>query len=637
MIRRVLWSAASALFGILLLSAATIDDVPALVSLCLAALAIVTVARPAIGLMILGTLVPIATWIGRTWDGSLAWPEVVVVAFLFGYTARQAVLSPRGRADALMLAIYATIALAAASLSVEWLVLGGTIGKAALESLVRELASGGYFVGDGGFAGLDAAMRLIEGLLLAHAGVSLARAQPEVARRVVTVVVIGAAAASALNVWRVWLAALRLDSPVIGFLGYLLTLRLNVHYGDINAAGSYFLMALPPAVALARAASAWRWTLPALLIAVSLVLSGSRAAILAGIVTGGIIWLIKYAEERRAPVGIRSAAVIALIGAVACVGVSYVALYRNLTPTATALRVRAEYTRISAEMLATRPIFGIGIGQYPARLLEFATPTLMAIYPAPHENAHNNFLQVLAELGIAGFAAFICVLGIATTRMRPLWQSVGSTMVGRSACAGVLAFVLTWLSGHPLLVDAPAFSFWLLFGTLTGWGTAIGSSGLSESPLRNGASGRAGWERGTVAALLVVLVASIPVRAERGLGEANLEHVGIGVSQWQPEKDGVEYRLGGASSVVFIPSYASAVEIPLRAAATGSSLRVEVYLDGRAADVVTVHPEGWYRFVLQVPHHGEGTRFRSLELRVIDGSARPETDLLMIGKVRPRG
>jgi hypothetical protein len=133
------------------------------------------------------------------------------------------------------------------------------------------------------------------------------------------------------------------------------------------------------------------------------------------------------------------------------------------------------------------------------------------------------------------------------------------------------------------------------------------------------------------------VIASLPARAQRGLGEANLEHVGIGVSQWQPEKDGEEYRLAGGSSIVFVPSYATVVEIPLRAAHAQADLRVAVHLDGRPADVVMVRDDAWRTLVLQVPRRGHDRRFLALELRVIDGAAEGAADLLMIGKVRPRG
>ena len=133
---------------------------------------------------------------------------------------------------------------------------------------------------------------------------------------------------------------------------------------------------------------------------------------------------------------------------------------------------------------------------------------------------------------------------------------------------------------------------------------------------------------------MITIAASIPVRAERELADANLEHIGIGVSQWQPAEDGVEFRLAGASSIVFVPSDARVVEIPLRATATETSLRVALYLDGSPADVVTVRSDAWYPLRLRIPQHRTPRKFRALRFQVID---RTTGDLLMIGKVRPLG
>ena len=100
-----------------------------------------------------------------------------------------------------------------------------------------------------------------------------------------------------------------------------------------------------------------------------------------------------------------------MLVAVICAGAVYLLFARNLTPTATALGFRAEFAATGLRMGAARPVFGVGIGRYYTLSSEFSSPRLRATYP--HENAHNNFLQVLAELGVVGLAAFVSVLGLA--------------------------------------------------------------------------------------------------------------------------------------------------------------------------------------------------------------------------------
>ena len=109
--------------------------------------------------------------------------------------------------------------------------------------------------------------------------------------------------------------ALRLDAPVATFLNYLVTLRYNAHYGDVNAAGSYFVMALLPALAFARTVSLWRWIAPVALILIALSLSGSRAALLGGVLGAGIVWLVDRSLQHRTrqPSRRRTAALIGVI------------------------------------------------------------------------------------------------------------------------------------------------------------------------------------------------------------------------------------------------------------------------------------------------------------------------------------
>jgi thiol-disulfide isomerase/thioredoxin len=42
-------------------------------------------------------------------------------------------------------------------------------------------------------------------------------------------------------------------------------------------------------------------------------------------------------------------------------------------------------------------VFGVGVGMFYARSSAFISPAFQAV--VPRENAHNNYLQILAELG----------------------------------------------------------------------------------------------------------------------------------------------------------------------------------------------------------------------------------------------
>ena len=275
---------AGALFLALLASLSRVPEVPSLFMAGLGCLVVAAALRPANGLLLLAAGVPIATWAGRQWYSVVAWPETLVVAFCAGYCLRAAVTRPR-RADVFEAPVVMAAAIVGASLVSQLLIESWRFGSAPMREWLSGLFASGYFVAGESAGPIDAAMRLLESLVLFRAAATTIAAaeagtHAALALRTVGWIVVGASLASAVNLLRLWEAAARSASPAAAFVSHFLTQRFNVHYGDVNAAGSYFVLALFAALALTFTRGGRRWTVAAVIIAGSIWITSSRAALM---------------------------------------------------------------------------------------------------------------------------------------------------------------------------------------------------------------------------------------------------------------------------------------------------------------------------------------------------------------------
>jgi hypothetical protein len=616
---------ATAVFLTLLCSLARLEAIPYFILAAAFALVPLSALTPRAGLLVLAGLTPFAAWIGRHWNASVAWPEALVVAFCAGYCARHVVRRP-GKRDLLDAPWVLAVSLVVASLAVHVLTESWRFGGPPTRAEFWRLMTFGYFISATSSDPVGAAMRLIESLLLFRAAATMSRETPAFAQRLVSWVVCGATAAAGLNLLRLCESAVRAEAPLGAFVRLFLTERVNVHYADLNAAGSYFVMAFFVAIGLAMRPKGLPWLLSVLLIGCSVWITGSRMAVMAGMLAmvlpvGGRAWRIQRGDVRNTVLG-TAMLLLALMAAAAAYAIPE---RGNQRSAGTAVQVRWELARTSLRMTASDPSFGVGIGRFYSRSGEFSSPELLESFPpAIHENAHNNFLQILAELGVVGFAVVMWLLWIAARYGRRLLGADLHEPLRWSLVTGLLAFVLSWLGGHPLLISEPAFAFWLLLGTVAGWGASL------ESP-RDSVRVHA-W---VVPAALILIAVSIPVRADRQKADFNLEHRGVGLSAWHDAVDGVRYRLAGAASSVFLPADAQMVVLPLRATGMTMEVTLELRLDGRPADVVIVPSDRWHYLRLALPRDRDAPRFRRLDFQVANPPP-GNGNVLMIGKVEPK-
>jgi hypothetical protein len=256
----------------------------------------------------------------------------------------------------------------------------------------------------------------------------------------------------------------------------------------------------------------------------------------------------------------------------------------------------------------------VGIGQYND---ESAGPlqTLPSGRHYMRENAHNNFLQIFAELGLVGFGLFIW---ISAEAVRSAARAAASQPDGRlyaGFARGMAAFLLSALVGHPLLTPDVAYTFWMMLGVLA-----------AAQPVE---ARELATARRLSAIVAVMILASFPIRAAAVLRVVDLDHIGYGLSTWQIAEDGTRYRTASQTATIFVPATAALVDVPLRLGRQATEpVVVEIALEGRSADRVFVTAGEWRHYKLRLPS-GARTRFVPVTLQLATGDTTP----LQVGKV----
>ncbi len=456
--------------------------------------------------------------------------------------------------------------------------------------------------------GAVAAARLLEGLALAAATVTLFRSRPRLAV-VVPAVLAGVGCAAACASWLLWYGIA--PQPILrahALNGY----RVAAHVIDPNAAGSYFAMLVCLAVGMAwraRGRSRVIWLAIAAVLASGVWLSASRSAQAAAVIatTGLLAWCVaaRFRSRTVAFNGLAVVVVIAIAG-----GAALWTMSRNQLSRGTSYRV--QFNETSRRMIASRPIIGVGIGQYHIQSALFLSPELAWQYG--HENAHNYFLQAGAELGLPGLALFTLLFAGA------LWRA-GRAAVARPEDArlvgltcGIGAWLMTALVGHPFLVDEVALPFWAQFGLLIGLSAAV--SGAETRA-------RAGWwnrslATGFAAVAAAVVLVSAPLRLWRGEVEPLNDPAVTGCYAWETDGEGTRYRWTREYASVFVPADVVHVDLPVRIpeGARGlDQMTIASSVNGRHGPTTLVGTT-WSTISVDLPASSAPARFTRVNLRV---------------------
>ncbi len=593
--------------------------------LIVGALALLTLASPAAGLSAVAVLTPLALAIGGALHvEGYRLAEMLALTFLAAWLLRANSDRCGPRLPPLMAAAGWLLALAVMT-SVGVLTWKMRDFPSDLADTVARLW-GAYFLFSDRVGFSDGA-RLIEGLGLVAATLWIFRRQPSLAVWLPVALCTGGALAGTMSV-----LIRERTGPSILLHAYRMLGRPAPLF-DVNAAASYFAMALCLATGMAARGSGTArvvWIPLAVMPGVGLWLADSRSARAALLITTMLaaVWLVTKARSGRA-----RAAALMIVLALGLTGVFVRNILIERDPTFQGAGFRQQFYSTSLRMIAARPLAGVGMGQYARMSALFLTPQLAWSYG--FENAHNYFLQIGGELGIPGLAFFMIWVGSALAVMVRSLDRAGDVRLLGAVC-GIVAFLMTCVTGHPLLVSEVAFPFWIQFGLTLGLAgspllnASVASQpeperafapGPGATPGSRSTSSPDGYARvlrpvTACAACFVVMagVASGVAGPVQPLASPAVD----GFYAWETAEDGRKVRWTSRYASLFVPADTKRVYVPIRVPVdrpTIMPMPVDIVVSGRKRGRVLAGKD-WGTLDLWLPDVVLPARFKRIDLGV---------------------
>lgn len=228
--------------------------------------------------------------------------------------------------------------------------------------------------------------------------------------------------------------------------------RLGGTFAAPNTAGAYFAFMLALAISLCLSPVGARIRRLAIVAAVpagiGLTLTLSRGAWIAFVVSG-LVLLLGVRGQRASRVSPQ-----AMIGAAACIIALVVPLQSVISSRLSsddqgAAASRVPLLHLAGEMIADRPLLGVGANNFVVVLPEYAGPAYSADWLAA---VHNKYLLICAESGLAALAVFLAFL----------WVTIRGGWRGRHNDDALLAAVAlglaAGLAGHAAHMSFDTFA-----------------------------------------------------------------------------------------------------------------------------------------------------------------------------------
>ena len=390
---------------------------------------------------------------------------------------------------------------------------------------------------------------------------------------------------------------------------------------DPNLLGSLLCLAIPSIWAKSKTSPWWWLGFAASLCA--LLLTWSRVAILAIVLVG----LYAALDGRSRPwrfvtvvaglfvAGLLAAAAAARYGSTGVVE-SFLAK-SDVTDLDRFLLGRQKFWLAGVRMIWDFPLLGSGPGTAFARLSSYG--------PKEFENLHDYYMQVGAETGLIGLAAFVALL----------WKVLGATGLSstaetRALRAGIVAFLVTCLTGHPLLDSRMQVAFWGMAGLLVGSRVKVRELDCTDdNPDQPQCRARMWGPPGRIACagLLGVVLGTIAASARTGMESVTglgLYSVRTGVDRWPlgeslwPDRADQWWWMGRRCRMR-IPRVADAVALPILVQTPDLEthpVSIELTLFGEVRLRRKVHAPGAQRLVLRIPPSERTGQLVDLGVRV---------------------
>lgn len=610
---------------------------PVALKAMVAGVALASAARPDVALLILAVVVPFGRVVSAAMSPSapVGITEALVLAFLAGWLfSRLGRGVQRGPAPAGLSPAYLFASVVVASVLVEIGVyrywrdywqpfLGQLMTNLARDFLNAELETRPWATAFGLPAARTAAV-LLEGVALTRAVRVVGAGNPAFSRRLLwTLAVAAVGTAMASMGMALHLASVEGRS----LLSVLQADRFSVHTSKVNTAASSFVLFIPVLIGLGpwsrwsgrRPLSSWVPHAVATaagtgLLLAALWMTGTRAALAA--VTAVAVGAFAFAVMKRRVrwTNWRSSVAIVVTSSVVLV-LFWLKYYARTTAIEAgtgideSFRLRLLMWRTALSVCAEFPIFGVGIGQFPFQAAAFNQNEILG--RIPRFNAHNQFLEVAAELGMIGGVLFVGMFAAILWRAWKAFRTSRDPALG-GAIAGVVAFLITCLGGQPLLYDIVAFPFWMVLGVLVDGGEMSAEAAHAQPT----PASRRFWPR-VIAGFLIVLALSIPVRVWQGKERVNFALARYGFSGLLEASDGSKYSLVRDDGTFFTYPHAIWLKLPIQRdiEAGRNRLEVDISLDGRRARTLTLADDEWQTVEFMIPADAN-RRFRRVDLAV---------------------